>query len=446
MKQLESEAEAAFAFAEKLEGCLGRRERAYCSMTRSTQQQLSFDPAGTKRLLRQRGTLGGHVRLVSNGRVLYLDVPIAVAAEASSLLNTARGLLPLGAVEPVDVPAPLHAALPATGSFEWENTAERPDLAALAADTGSIVAAVAAGTGPTCTVQTVRVAQTLEESVHTCSEGLRAVSRCYGVEVQAVATTSDGVSASLARYAASFDRIDLAGLGQELALTASQSLTGTENFDGDQIVLTPNASAQLLRHVAGTLLLNPLGEARPLCAALIDDGRAADGHSARGFDCEGTPTGRIELVGRDGAQYVVATRTRSSGLRTGVDHRLTGHAVWDSSLAHPQLAPTNVLMAPTGYEGASLAGTHLVVVDVRSLGVEEHRATGQLALRLLAVRSVDGVACGSMMPMSVGGSATDFLAAILAVGNTASYHPGVFSVAGAYMSMSIAHLLRKGEA
>lgn len=437
MRQLESRVDEALAVAAEVERGLRPGESADTFLTGSAQRQLTLDPAAGKRLAVRNGSLDGSVRFAFRGRELHLNATELTATDTPALLDAARSARTLGTQVPAAETPPLHE-----DALSWEGSGPRGGLEAVAADPARVTGDIARGAGPDAVLQQVQVTETSNESVFARAGNAPAVSRCSGVEVRAILTGASGTTASLTRYARGLDGIDLVGLGRELALTTAGFGPGERAFDGDTLVFTPHAASQLLRHVVGALLLNPLVRPRgPLCAPVVDDGRAPEAPDARGFDCEGTPTGRIELVGRDGTQHPVATRLHAVAPRPDRPLRLTGHAIREPLKAGPQLAATNVSLAPGGDLADPLAGERCVVVDVRSLGVEEHRSGGQLAFRLLSVRAVDGTPRETFLPVSVEGGAVDFLAAVRAVGPTVSYFPGYFAVAGAHLSLSLSQLL-----
>ncbi|GHF58846.1 hypothetical protein GCM10018790_40960 [Kitasatospora xanthocidica] len=446
MRELELRAEAGLAVAAAVEDALEPGEHAATFLDRTARRRLVVDAAGRKRLYIEDGTFGGFVRLGRGGRELYLNAHELAAAGAPALLATGRPLFPAGSPLPARERAELHTPVNADGEG-WESTDSRLDLAAAAPETARLTEAVATGLRPGQTVQGLQLADVLGESVHSTSGGRRRWSRCYGVELTAVAADErSGRIASVTRYAQDLAKLDPAGLGTELALTAAGM--GTPSGDerellGNEVVFTPGAAAQLLRAIVSTVLLNPVTRALPLRTALIDDGLAA-GYGAKAFDCEGTPTGRTELITAAGVQRAVATRKAAVG-GDGAEPKLTGHAWWNPLKNFPQLAANNVHLAPTTAGGALLAGERLVVVDARTLGVEEFRSGGQLAFRLLAVRAVDGVPQEPLRPMTVEGEAIDLLAALTEVGETVSYFPGVFSVGGAYLAMNLSRLTSRSR-
>ncbi|MFF9018214.1 metallopeptidase TldD-related protein [Streptomyces sp. NPDC014870] len=450
---LPSTAGEALSVADEVEHVLRDGEGAHTFLSRSARRQLSVDGDGRKRLVVQRGSWGGYVRLAADERELYLSAPALTAGDAAGLVAAGRAHLHLGAGLPARAAAELpHAE--AADVHEWWNTDRPTGLGELVRDPSGLIDTIREALGPGAELRGVQIAEVLGESVYARSGGARGHSARRGIEIQAVAgLPGGGAATALARYAAVQEGIDAAGLARELALTVAGTTGGGEAdgparaFDGDRVVFTPNAAAQLLSHVTAMLLISPVARPRPLRTALVDDGHDADGWAARGFDCEGTPTGRMELVDREGVQQPMATRLHSLAAPEGADTavRLTGHAHWDGADNCPTLSPTNIRLAPCGDTRDALAGEHCVVVDVRSLGVEELRSGGQLAFRLRMVRVADGRPYEAFAPVSVEGEAVDFLAAVLAVGAPVSYSPGPFATAGATLVMDLSSLPSRKE-
>ncbi|WP_433498658.1 metallopeptidase TldD-related protein [Sphaerimonospora sp. CA-214678] len=440
MRRLESRCGEALAVADAVERELQPGEHAFTYLGRTARRRLTVDPAGgARRLLLQQGRFDGYVRLTRDGHELYLNAPALTADWAGRLLEAGRPLLPLATSR---VPV-AHQTLHRGG---WRNRAGQVGLEEVAADPAPLLSRLAEGAGPDHTVQALTVSEVLSEQVYADSAGPRGESVCRGIEVQAVVAAGDGrPAATLSRQAADLERVDAVALGRELALTAAALGPATETPTGHEIDFLPSAAAQLLRALVTTVLFNPITEPRPLCTAVIDDGRAVDGYSARAFDCEGTPTSAMELVTRQGEQRTVATRLNSIAGTVRTAHRLTGHAVWEARRYQPRPAATNVRLAPGGAAPDLWSGERRIVTEVRSLGVEEFRSGGQLAFRLLAVRAVDGTPVGAYAPLVVEGEAAGFLAALTGVGETVSYYPGPFSVGGAPLSMDLSHLSARNE-
>ncbi|MGW7259944.1 metallopeptidase TldD-related protein [Streptomyces sp. NPDC054834] len=445
MRQLEARTGEALAVADAVEASLLPGERSFAHIARSARRTLGTDPSGTRRLSIQQGKLDGYVLLARHSREVYVYAPDAAADEAAWIVEAARAQLPLGRSCPPAASSTLHDPAPAADDRSDAHTPVGLEL--LAADPGPLLAHLTEGIGPGCALRGLTVSEVLSESVHAESAGTRGVSSFRGVEVHAVAAATAGTAvASLSRYAVTLDRLDPAALGRELALTVAAFGAAAESFSGQEVCFTPSAAAQLLRAVVATLLINPLTDCAELCTAIIDDGRTADGCAARAFDCEGTPTGAMELVTREGIQQTVATRlTSAAGTGGGRATRLTGHARWDPVRNLPLPAATNVSLEPGGRPDSPWAGDRCVVADVRSLGMAEYRSSGRLALRLLAVRAADGVPLHPYVPLVVQGEAADFLTAITGVGETVSYFPGPFSVGGAELSMDLSRLRSKSE-
>ncbi|MFE7269457.1 metallopeptidase TldD-related protein [Streptomyces sp. NPDC057623] len=447
MRRLHSRTDEALAFADAVERGLRPEERSFTYISRTGRRGLGIDPSGAARLTVQNGKLGGYVLLSRDRHELYVHTPDMAAGEAARVLTAGRAQISLGRPRGAAASGASRRETPVVDG-DWHNVEESDELEPLAAGPGPLLERLTDGMGPRCALRAVNVTEVLSESVCAASEGTRAVSRCRGVELHATAADADGaVGASLSRYAATLDRVDAAGLGRELALTVKALSPPTKDFDGPEVRFTPSAAAQLLRAVVAGLLLNPMVDCPPLGVALVDDGRAEDGPAAHAFDCEGTPTGAMELVTGQGAQQGIATRLTSVAGTDGAPvDRLTGHARWDPVRNLPLPAATNVRLVPADRLEAPWSGERCVVADVRSLGVEEHRSSGKLAFRLLAVRAVDGVPAHAYTPMVVEGEAAAFLAAITGAGETVSYHPGPFAVGGADLVMDLSRLRSKSEA
>ncbi|MDX3075932.1 metallopeptidase TldD-related protein [Streptomyces sp. MI02-7b] len=448
MSALESTADHALSITDEVERSLRPNERSHTFLGRTARRQLSVDGDGRKRLIGRRGSWGGYVHLATDEHELYLSAPALAVGDVAALVDTGRALLHLGGRQPSRVAAGLPDP-DAADLGEWWNTERTLGLAELSEDPSRIVDPIHEAAGSGVELRSVHITEVLGESVYARSGLARGRSGCRGVEIQAVAALPGGRTATaLARYAASLEDIDLAAMGHELALAVVGATSVREAdsparpFDGDRVVFTPNAAAQLLSHVTAMLLITPIARSLPLHTALVDDGRASDGWAARGFDCEGTPTSLMELVTRDGVQQPMVTRLHSlaSSAEESAAKRLTGHALWDGMNNCPILSATNVRLEPCGDTGDTRAGEHCVVVDVRSLGVEELRSGGHLAFRLLMVRVVDGRPYETLAPLSVEGEAIDFLAAILAAGAPVSYSPGPFATAGATLVMDLSCL------
>lgn len=441
MRRLASRREEALTTGRAVEQELRTGEEAFTFLSRQARRDLVIDPAGgPPRLAVQQGRFDGYVRLSRGDRELYLNAPALTADAAARLVDAGRRLLPLGVVRASPAEQILHEG-------EWSNRETRAELEPVALDTSSLLAAVSEGAGPAHTVQALTVSEVLSEQVYTDSAGPRATSLCCGVEVTAhVADDDSGTAARVTRYAAGLEGVDLVALGHEAGLTATALAPAALSYSGYVVDLLPSAAAQLLRALAGALLFNPIGAPGPLPIAVVDDGRAAGGCSARAFDCEGTATGVMELVSRRGEQRtLVARRTRAAGTDHPRSRRLTGHAAWEARRYQPRPSATNVHLTPTDLDPDLGDGRRCLVTDVRSLGAEEFRSGGQLAFRLRAVRAVDGRPAGTYAPLVVQGEAAHFLAALTGVGRTVSYYPGPFSVGGAALSMDMSRLPARNE-
>ncbi|MFI2642830.1 metallopeptidase TldD-related protein [Streptomyces sp. NPDC018610] len=446
MRTLQHRTGQAVAVTEAVRSALRPEESAATFLERTARRRLVCDAAGKKQLHVDEPAFGGFVRMRQGDRELYLNANRLTGPTAARLLATGRPLFRLGSAAVAGERAHAHRSAQ-SGDDGWHTTGDRLDMADAASRTGELMAAVGAHLRPGQSVAGLHVSDILRESVFADSSGTRLKDQCYGVELTAVVIDDAGSRmVSATRYATTLDEIDLAGLGRELSLIHSGMGPGERNLDHDRVVFTPSAAAQLLRALANTVLLNPVADPAPLTTSLVDDATCPQGYGARSFDCEGTATGTTEMVGRDGRQRPLATRTvalADDGPRAAAP--LTGHASWNPLKNFPQMTAGNVRLTPTPATTADtlLAGERRVVVDARTLGVEEFRSGGQLAFRLLTARTVDGVPQEACAPMSVEGSAIDFLASVTAVGDTVSYFPGQISAGGAYLEMDITRITPK---
>ncbi|WP_194892145.1 metallopeptidase TldD-related protein [Catenulispora pinisilvae] len=437
MRQLESRCGEAFTIVDALEACLRSDERVFVHFDRTSRRRLRIDSAGSKQLAVQRGEFGGYVRFDRSGRELYLNAPALSADGADRLIEAGRAVVSFGSPRSSTTDQALYEG-------SWRNRDGQVELEKVASDPTPLMAALAEGAGPDFTVRSLTVSEVLREQVCADGTGPRGHSLCRGVSVAAVVSADEnGEAACLDRYAADLDRIDAVALGHELALTAAAFGPATGTFTGHSIGFLPSAAAQLLRALTTTILSHPISTPEPLITAVVDDGRAVDGCFARAFDCEGTPTSAMDLVTRHGEQQAVATRVGTvEGTARRAPRAPTGHAVWEAHRFQPQPGASNVRLTPGGMAPDFRNGESCLVVDVRNLGVAELRAGGQLAFRLLAVRVVDGRPAGAYAPVVIEGEAADFLAALTAVGETASYSDGPFAVGGAPLTMDLARLSR----
>ncbi|MFD8738145.1 metallopeptidase TldD-related protein [Streptomyces sp. NPDC059618] len=446
MKTLQHRAGQAFAVAEAVQSALRPPESAATFLERTARRRLVCDAAGKKQLLVDEPAFSGFVRLDREGRELYLNAGQLTEPTAGRLLATGRRLFGLGSPAAAVGRAQAHSSAQSAGG-DWHTTRDRLDMADAASRTGELMAAIGAHLLPGQSVAGVHVSDILRESVFLDSAGTRLQDQCYGIELTAVVIGDSGPQmVSATRYATTLDDIDLAGLGRELSLIHAGMGTGEHAFAGSRVVFAPSAVAQLLRALVNTILLNPVAHSAPLVTSLVDEGPCTEGYGGRSFDCEGTATGSTQLVGRDGWQHVLATRkTVLAHTEAPASEPLTGHAWWNPLKNFPQLTAGNVRLTstPDAMADSLLSGERCVVVDARTLGVEEFRSGGQLAFRLLATRAVDGVPVAAYSPMSVEGSAIDFLSAITAVADTVSYFPGQVSAAGAYLEMDVTPITSK---
>ncbi|MER6386542.1 metallopeptidase TldD-related protein [Streptomyces sp. NPDC001250] len=446
MKILHHRADQALATAEAVQSSLRPAETAATFLERTARRRLVCDATGKKQLLIEDPAFSGFVRLERDGQELYLNANQLTEPTAARLLATGRPLFRLGSPA-VDGGQPHAHPRAQSADGCWHTTPDRLDMASAALRTGELMAAIGAHLSPGQSVAGVHVSDILRESVFLDSSEARLQDQCYGVELTAVVTDEAGTPmVSATRYATALDDIDLAGLGRELSLIHTGMAAGERPFTGTLVVFAPSAVAQVLRALVNTILLNPITHPAPLATSLVDEGPRTVGCGARSFDCEGTATGATELVGRDGRQRTLATRkvVLAEG-RPGERTPLTGHAWWNPLKNFPQMTAGNVRLLPTPDTTADalLDGERCVIVDARTLGVEEFRSGGQLAFRLLAARTVDGVPQEACTPMSVEGSAIDFLASVTAVGDTVSYFPGQISAGGAYLEMDISRITSK---
>ncbi|MCX4692829.1 metallopeptidase TldD-related protein [Streptomyces sp. NBC_01408] len=446
MRVLENKTAQGLATAAAVEDALHAGEHAATHLERTARRRLTADQDGRKRLFVDEGEFGGFVRLGRDGRELYLNAKELNAQGAAGLLGSGRRFFHLGSAAPAAAHGVAHHR-ERSADGGWETTAERLDMGAAAAGAAALSDALAARLHGGQGVGSLQISDVLRESVFADRSGTRLWDRCYGVELTAVATSADGTRAvSASRYATGLDGIDPACLGRELSLMEAGMAPGEQRFEGSRVVFAPSAAAQLLRALTQTVLFNPITSPVALAAALVDEGPRPDAYGARSFDCEGSPTGRTELIGVDGVQRAVATRKAHVGGapdEAGGSGRLTGHAWWNPLKNFPQPTASNIRLTPTGAGSDLLAGERCVVVDARTLGVEEFRSGGQLAFRLLAARAVDGVPQGSLRPMSVEGGAIDFLASVTAVGDHVSYFPGPIPAGGGYMEMDLTRVTSK---
>ncbi|RSM61970.1 hypothetical protein DMB66_23185 [Actinoplanes sp. ATCC 53533] len=295
---------------------------------------------------------------------------------------------------------------------------------------------LATGAGSGRKVRRVQISDVLREAAYTDSGGSWGISVCQGVELEVVVAAGES-AAVLSCYATSLDRMDVAGLGRDGALLAGGLQPSSAAFHGEEVTFLPSATAQLLRAIVSSLLRNPMPEGLPDGLEILECGREIDGWSTHAFDCEGTPTGTRELVTRRGQQNPTVTRLGSTA-GDGAGDRLTGSAVWDAGYGYPQVGVTNVRLGPTATGADFWAGDRCVVVDAQPLGVENHRSSGHLAFRLRAVRAVDGELAESYLPLILDGDPARILGAVRAVGDVVTYHPGLYSVGGSPLTMSLA--------
>lgn len=441
MKVLQTRIEEALALMAAVEGQLRPGERSQTFLARTARRRLLTDASGDGQLRVEDGKLGGFICLRKAGHELYLNAPELARTAVADLLDVGRNLIHLGSTRQGLEPEPLHTFL--KSSVGWENSARQLDLPSLR--TAPAIAAEAIS-GELCgdqSIQSVQVSEILTESTVSGSGDSPHWNRCYGVEAKAVVRAGP-TTTSLSRYGTSVTGLDLTGLGRELAITTVGMGPARRQFTGSDVIFTPSAAAQLLYHVVTSLLITPIVYGIPLCTSVVDDGPAVQGYCARVYDCEGTPTGSMELVGRDGVQRPIATRHQAVPAGCPGAKHLTGHARWDPLRTYPQLSATNVSLAPTVGDGWR-PDADCCVVDVRSLGVEEHRSGGRLVLRLQSVRMAAGEPCEAFLPILVAGEAPDFLASVVAVGPTASFFPGPVSVAGSYLAMDLTGVMPKGR-
>lgn len=444
MKLLETRIEEALALMAAIEGQLKPGERSQTFLARTARRRLLTDASGDGQLHVEDGKLGGFICLRKVGHELYLNAPELACTAVADLLDVGRNLIHLGGTGQGLERELLHTGLNGTVGWEnvgWENSARQLDPPSLRAAPAIAAEAISGELRGDQSIQSVQVSEILTESTVSGSGESPHWSRCYGVEAKAVVRAGP-TTTSLSRYGTSVTGLDLPGLGRELAITTVGMGPARRQFTGSDVIFTPSAAAQLLYHVVTSLLITPIVNGIPLCTSIVDDGPAVQGYCARAYDCEGTPTGPMELVGRDGVQRPVATRHQAVPAGCPGAKHLTGHARWDPLRTHPQLSATNVSLAPTVGDGWR-PDADCCVVDVRSLGVEEHRSGGRLALRLQSVRMEAGEPCEAFLPILVAGEAPDFLASVVAVGPTVSFFPGPVSVAGSYLAMDLTGVMPK---
>ncbi|MFD8009190.1 metallopeptidase TldD-related protein [Streptomyces sp. NPDC058955] len=442
MRRIDSAMPGALAVADAVEHHLRPGERSRLFLERTARRSLAVQTeSGRKGLSVHDGSHSGYLALAADGRECYLNLPEVTVPDVPELIALGRELHGLAEGLPSYAPAADPRTTAVAFEGHWE-TGLPLDLETFAADPSPVVDVIRSAAGSSALLQSVHLTEIVGESLFARSHGARAAGVRRGVELQAVARCPDtGSTTVLTRYAAGLDTVDVEGLGRELALATGSDASGARAFDGDQVVFSPTATAQLLQHLTTTLLVTPLTGAGPLRTAVIDDPTAPGGRAAGAFDCEGTATARTELVGRDGTQNRVASRLRAlPGTAGGEAGPLTGHARWDPAESFPKPSAHNVGLAPCGTVPDPYAGEHAVVVDVRSLGVGLLRSGGRLAFRLRIVRTVDGRRREVFAPLAVAGGAGDFLAAVLAVGESVSYAPGPLSTAAAPLVMSLSGL------
>lgn len=442
MRRIDSAISGALAVADEVEHWLHPGEQSRLFLERTARRSLAVQvETGRKGLSVHDGSHSGYLALAADGRDLYLNLSEVTAADVPDLIGLGRDLHGLADGLPSHAPAadPRNTSVAFKG--HWE--AGQPlDLETFAADPSPIVDGIRSAAGPAASLQSVHLTEIIGESLFARSDSARATGVRRGVELQAVASCPHtGSTTVLTRYAAGLGTLDVEGLGRELALAIGSDAVGARPFDGDQVVFSPTATAQLLQHLTTTLLVTPLTGGGPLSTAVIDDPRAPEGRAAGAFDCEGTATSRTELVSRSGVQNRISTRLRAlPGAAVREAGPLTGHACWDPAESFPKPSAHNVGLASCGTVPDPYSGEHAVVVDVRSLGVGLLRSGGRLAFRLRIVRAEDGQRREVFTPLAVAGGAGDFLAAIRAVGDTVSYGPGPLSSAAAPLVMSLSGL------
>lgn len=433
MKVLGTRIEETLALMAAIEGQLKPGERSQTFLARTARRRLLTDASGNGQLHVEDGKPGGFICLRKAGHELHLNAPELACSAVADLLDVGRNLIHLGSTRPAPEREALHPGLNST--VGWENSVRQLDPPSLRAAPAIAAEAISGELRGGQSIQSVQVSEILTESTVSGSGDSPHWSRCYGVETKAVVRAGPATT-SLSRYGTSVAGLDLPGLGRELAITAMGMGPACRQFTGSDVVFTPSAAARLLYHIVTSLLITPIVEGIPLCTSVVDDGPAVQGYCARTYDCEGTPTGRMELVDRDGVQRPVATRHQAVPAGCPGAKHLTGHARWDPLFTHPLVSATNVSLTPTVEDGW-WPSADCCVVDVRSLGVEEHRSGGRLAFRLQAARMAAGEPCEAFLPILVAGEAPDFLASVVAVGPTVSFFPGPVSVGGSYLAMDL---------
>lgn len=443
MREIDSAIPGALAVADAVEQCLRPGEGFRLYLERTARRSLAVEvDTGRKSLAVRSGTSGGYLALAADGRELYLNLPDVATSDVPDLVRVGRELRHLAGSPPPRATAADPPTPSATFTGHWEETGRSLDLENIARDPSRFVDGIRRAAGPAAVLRSVHLTDIVRESLFARSDGVRATGTRRGVELQAAAVCPDtGSTTVLTRYATDAEALDVEGLGRELALATGSDAPGPRSFDGDRVVFTPTAAAQLLQHLTAMLLATPLSGAGPLRTGVIDDPRAPDGRAGGAFDSEGTATSRTELVTRDGVQHRITTRLRTlAGAAPPEGGQLTGHARWDPHENFPKPSANNVRLAPCGTVPDLRSGGHAVVVDVRSLGVELLRSGGRLAFRLRIVRAEDGRRREVFAPFAVGGQARDFLAAVQAVGSAVSYAPGPFSTAAAPLVMNLSGL------
>lgn len=408
-------------------------ERTDVHLERHAQRRLTITSSRASRVQARDGRFAGHLRIERAGR--ELDVPVLDASSGGLVRAAAVGrrAQALGRRTPPPRPAH-HDAIAPDGAADVRSGDEPFEVDAVAADPAPCWDAVGAGLGSQARLRGLAVTAVLHESVFAGWDADPRGGVTRGVEIAASAARAPGAPVvTVSRYASRADRLDLDGLGRELALVAAQGVDGPAVPRGT-VVLTPTCAARLVDAVVGGLLADPVRSVGRVRVPLVDDGRAVDGYLSSPTDCEGTPTGRLEIVDRGGAVQQPTSRASASG------PSLTGHARWDHVWKQPRLRTANPFLDGTDEAERLLAGERCVVVDLRPLGIAANQAGAGIAFRVQAVRAVDGTPTSSCSPCTVSGSVAGFLAAVVRACPPVSFFPGEFGSGGGYLELDLTGL------
>lgn len=413
----------------------GEQIEAVSTVTWHRKHVVSADGIRTGRPHAERSTL---LRLAARGRDVYVAADGPATGIGPALRRAAHDMIAYGRVARQHAPA-------ARDTTDWDPALhEDRDLAdGPTAALGLLWSTLQQWAGRAanlwgvelqavqCTVGEQLLGEAMASSTGLARAHARTVSE---VKVLYAARRQDqSIRMWAVRHTARVQDLDIAGLTCEAAWRASALMAPRRpRPQGATLLFAPRPAASILRVVAQDQLDRRTGGdlGVPLPVVLVDDPHAVGGSHARPFDHEGSPTGPVALLDRQGRRATMTSRGDAAGA-------LTGNALRSVHVATPEPALTNVrvtgdhLDVPPDFTG-------LIAYNTRGEGTQGHRAGDRIAFRVDTATVVAGHVVACHEPEPVVATSAELLSRIAAAAPPSCYFPWRdFSTAGSWLRVQV---------